>query len=126
MSMSLWDENPPPLAGGDSLPQRRPVAELHRDNGHSDGERRNYAAAAPPGPPVGKTPPRRKSHGFGGKQITRTRVSYSCHTCRRRKVKCDKVSLLPLKHTFYHLSIENSGLSWWITTTGPSGLWELR
>ncbi|KAM5435373.1 hypothetical protein McanMca71_005352 [Microsporum canis] len=91
MSMSLWDENPPPLAGGDSLPQRRPVAELHRDNGHSDGERRNYAAAAPPGPPVGKTPPRRKSHGFGGKQITRTRVSYSCHTCRRRKVKCDKV-----------------------------------
>ncbi|KAJ5786919.1 uncharacterized protein N7503_012131 [Penicillium pulvis] len=27
----------------------------------------------------------------GGKQITRNRASYSCHTCRRRKVKCDKV-----------------------------------
>ncbi|KAJ5764791.1 hypothetical protein N7520_004350 [Penicillium odoratum] len=26
----------------------------------------------------------------GGKQITRNRASYSCHTCRRRKVKCDK------------------------------------
>lgn len=29
----------------------------------------------------------------GGRQITRNRASYSCHTCRRRKVKCDKVSL---------------------------------
>jgi hypothetical protein len=27
----------------------------------------------------------------GGRQITRNRASYSCHTCRRRKVKCDKV-----------------------------------
>lgn len=27
----------------------------------------------------------------GGKQITRNRASYSCHACRRRKVKCDKV-----------------------------------
>ncbi|CAG8119570.1 unnamed protein product [Penicillium olsonii] len=26
----------------------------------------------------------------GGRQITRNRASYSCHTCRRRKVKCDK------------------------------------
>ncbi|KAL4934098.1 putative C6 transcription factor [Aspergillus undulatus] len=26
-----------------------------------------------------------------GRQITRNRTSYSCHTCRRRKVKCDKV-----------------------------------
>lgn len=26
-----------------------------------------------------------------GKQITRFRLSYSCHTCRRRKVRCDKV-----------------------------------
>ncbi|KAF9887382.1 hypothetical protein FE257_010237 [Aspergillus nanangensis] len=25
------------------------------------------------------------------RQITRNRASYSCHTCRRRKVKCDKV-----------------------------------
>ncbi|KAJ9249875.1 transcriptional regulator family: Fungal Specific TF [Paecilomyces variotii] len=27
----------------------------------------------------------------GGRHITRNRASYSCHTCRRRKVKCDKV-----------------------------------
>ncbi|GKZ40917.1 hypothetical protein AbraIFM66951_006456 [Aspergillus brasiliensis] len=27
----------------------------------------------------------------GARQITRNRASYSCHTCRRRKVKCDKV-----------------------------------
>lgn len=27
----------------------------------------------------------------GGRQITRNRASYSCHSCRRRKVKCDKV-----------------------------------
>ncbi|EEP78092.1 predicted protein [Uncinocarpus reesii 1704] len=40
---------------------------------------------------VAKPPPRRKHYTIGGgKQITRTRVSYSCHTCRRRKVKCDK------------------------------------
>ncbi|KAL2869267.1 putative C6 transcription factor [Aspergillus lucknowensis] len=26
-----------------------------------------------------------------GRQITRNRASYSCHTCRRRKVRCDKV-----------------------------------
>ncbi|WEW54600.1 hypothetical protein PRK78_000020 [Emydomyces testavorans] len=43
--------------------------------------------------PVSKpSPTRRKNYTIGsGKQITRTRVSYSCHTCRRRKVKCDKV-----------------------------------
>ncbi|KAJ5509937.1 hypothetical protein N7453_002040 [Penicillium expansum] len=27
----------------------------------------------------------------GGRQITRNRASYSCHTCRRRKVKCNKI-----------------------------------
>ncbi|KAE8355963.1 fungal-specific transcription factor domain-containing protein [Aspergillus coremiiformis] len=27
----------------------------------------------------------------GARQITRNRASYSCHTCRRRKVKCNKV-----------------------------------
>ncbi|KAE8386518.1 fungal-specific transcription factor domain-containing protein [Aspergillus alliaceus] len=27
----------------------------------------------------------------GARQITRNRASYSCHICRRRKVKCDKV-----------------------------------
>ncbi|KAL4815551.1 fungal-specific transcription factor domain-containing protein [Aspergillus spinulosporus] len=33
-------------------------------------------------------PPGKKAPG---RQITRNRTSYSCHTCRRRKVKCDKV-----------------------------------
>ena len=33
----------------------------------------------------------------GGRQITRNRASYSCHACRRRKVKCDKVN--PLRVT---------------------------
>ncbi|KAJ5921822.1 hypothetical protein N7516_009525 [Penicillium verrucosum] len=28
---------------------------------------------------------------LAGRQITRNRASYSCHTCRRRKVKCDKI-----------------------------------
>ncbi|EAW07161.1 putative C6 transcription factor [Aspergillus clavatus NRRL 1] len=32
-----------------------------------------------------------KSRLAGGRQITRNRASYSCHICRRRKVKCDKV-----------------------------------
>ncbi|OJD19564.1 hypothetical protein AJ78_00421 [Emergomyces pasteurianus Ep9510] len=32
---------------------------------------------------------RRKSYLSSGKQITRSRVSKSCLTCRRRKVKCD-------------------------------------
>ncbi|OAL68887.1 C6 transcription factor [Trichophyton violaceum] len=94
--MSLWDENPPPLAEGDVIPQQgRTVAEQPQGNGQLAGDPRNYlsgsAPGATPGPSAGKTTPRRKSHGFGGKQITRTRVSYSCHTCRRRKVKCDKV-----------------------------------
>lgn len=94
--MSLWDENPPPLAEGDVIPQQgRTVAEQPQGNGQLAGDPRNYlsgsAPGATPGPFAGKTTPRRKSHGFGGKQITRTRVSYSCHTCRRRKVKCDKV-----------------------------------
>lgn len=33
----------------------------------------------------------RRAPMAGGRQITRNRASYSCHTCRRRKVKCDKV-----------------------------------
>ncbi|GAB1199264.1 hypothetical protein APSETT444_008610 [Aspergillus pseudonomiae] len=33
----------------------------------------------------------RSSTKAGARQITRNRASYSCHTCRRRKVKCDKV-----------------------------------
>ncbi|KAI5306713.1 hypothetical protein KEM56_007485 [Ascosphaera pollenicola] len=35
--------------------------------------------------------PRRPYSLTEGKHITRTRISYSCHMCRRRKVKCDKV-----------------------------------
>ncbi|KAL4879423.1 fungal-specific transcription factor domain-containing protein [Aspergillus karnatakaensis] len=38
---------------------------------------------SPPSKSAGKKAP--------GRQITRNRASYSCHTCRRRKVKCDKV-----------------------------------
>lgn len=35
----------------------------------------------------------------GGRQITRNRASYSCHTCRRRKVKCDKVRAFSQQET---------------------------
>lgn len=52
------------------------------------------SVSRPPGTPTSTTAAtaRRKNYSIGaGKQITRTRVSYSCHTCRRRKVKCDKV-----------------------------------
>ncbi|KAJ5648849.1 uncharacterized protein N7484_002572 [Penicillium longicatenatum] len=45
-------------------------------SGVPDSERRSSSARAPLA---------------GAKQITRNRASYSCHTCRRRKVKCDKV-----------------------------------
>ena len=48
--------------------------------------------SAPGNPSPAPAPPRRRPYLLnGGKQITRSRVSYSCHTCRRRKVKCDKV-----------------------------------
>ncbi|KAL4977395.1 fungal-specific transcription factor domain-containing protein [Aspergillus desertorum] len=43
--------------------------------------------SASPGSTVAK-PATKKTPG---RQITRNRTSYSCHTCRRRKVKCDKV-----------------------------------
>ncbi|KAK2801333.1 hypothetical protein FQN51_005433 [Onygenales sp. PD_10] len=43
----------------------------------------------PSAPPTYDEPPRRKTYPSSGKQITRSRVSKSCHTCRRRKVKCD-------------------------------------
>ncbi|KAK2813880.1 hypothetical protein FQN50_000281 [Emmonsiellopsis sp. PD_5] len=42
-------------------------------------------------PPKSDEAPRRKTYLSSGKQITRSRVSKSCHTCRRRKVKCDTV-----------------------------------
>lgn len=41
--------------------------------------------------PQPKPPSRKLLSGRGHRQITRNRASYSCHTCRRRKVKCDKV-----------------------------------
>lgn len=40
----------------------------------------------------GRTPSSARGPLAGGRQITRNRASYSCHACRRRKVKCDKVS----------------------------------
>ncbi|RAL05507.1 putative C6 transcription factor [Aspergillus ibericus CBS 121593] len=47
----------------------------------------NYDSTPPSAPP--STTPRIGKPG--SRQITRNRASYSCHTCRRRKVKCDKV-----------------------------------
>ncbi|KAH8699175.1 hypothetical protein BGW36DRAFT_293602 [Talaromyces proteolyticus] len=38
----------------------------------------------------GKSSSNRQGALAGGRHITRNRASYSCHTCRRRKVKCDK------------------------------------
>lgn len=51
----------------------------------------------------------------GGRQITRNRASYSCHSCRRRKVKCDKVRAVFL---------ESECLT--LIAPGSSHLWELR
>ncbi|KAJ5490747.1 hypothetical protein N7539_002314 [Penicillium diatomitis] len=39
----------------------------------------------------GRAPSSARAPLPGGRQITRNRASYSCHTCRRRKVKCDKI-----------------------------------
>ncbi|CAG8895101.1 unnamed protein product [Penicillium egyptiacum] len=44
----------------------------------------------PPIPGSSCAPPLRGALA-GGRQITRNRASYSCHMCRRRKVKCDKI-----------------------------------
>lgn len=52
----------------------------------------------------------------GGRQITRNRASYSCHSCRRRKVKCDKV-----RDGFVWV-----GLCRILTGSGPSSMRELR
>ncbi|PLN86667.1 Zn(II)2Cys6 transcription factor [Aspergillus taichungensis] len=41
--------------------------------------------------PLPSAPQQSSSTRARGRQITRNRASYSCHTCRRRKVKCDKV-----------------------------------
>lgn len=53
----------------------------------------------------------------GGRQITRNRASYSCHSCRRRKVKCDKVSINFLA-VFWMCRETDS--------TGPSDMRKLR
>ncbi|OGM49263.1 C6 transcription factor [Aspergillus bombycis] len=47
-------------------------------------------ASAPVSTPQ-STASRSSTTKAGARQITRNRASYSCHTCRRRKVKCDKV-----------------------------------
>lgn len=51
---------------------------------------------AGPSNPSSTTQPRRSPSATGNAQITRKRVIYSCMTCRRRKVKCDKVVFLDL------------------------------
>ncbi|KAL1967426.1 hypothetical protein VTN77DRAFT_3211 [Rasamsonia byssochlamydoides] len=61
-------------------------AVLERDSNVSllgDSASRAPHAETTPKPPTNRL--------GGGRQITRNRASYSCHTCRRRKVKCDKV-----------------------------------
>jgi hypothetical protein len=50
-----------------------------------DSPRPSFCSPAPSRSATGK------SRRAAGRQITRNRASYSCHTCRRRKVKCDKV-----------------------------------
>lgn len=58
-----------------------------------------------PGASVSKPPSGRRGGGAtGGRQITRNRASYSCHTCRRRKVKCDKVLLSQVLCPLYGFS----------------------
>ncbi|KIW19290.1 hypothetical protein PV08_03584 [Exophiala spinifera] len=44
-------------------------------------------------PSSDSTMPASRNQGSSGekRQITRSRISYSCQTCRKRKVKCDKV-----------------------------------
>lgn len=47
------------------------------------------AIISPPLPSPGISPSTSKSAG-GPRKIQRNRASYSCHSCRRRKVKCDR------------------------------------
>ncbi|KAJ5779935.1 transcriptional regulator family: Fungal Specific TF [Penicillium paradoxum] len=51
----------------------------------------NIQPGSGPSNPSSSCPPSLKGPLAGGRQITRNRTSYSCHTCRRRKVKCDKI-----------------------------------
>ncbi|GES62204.1 C6 transcription factor [Aspergillus terreus] len=50
-----------------------------------------YSASSSSSTPAPFTAPRLLPGKAHHRQITRNRASYSCHTCRRRKVKCDKV-----------------------------------
>ncbi|PGH06086.1 hypothetical protein AJ79_06620 [Helicocarpus griseus UAMH5409] len=68
------------LAIQDELPNRLSIDDTRLSNTS------NTSAAS-----TSNEPPRRKPYLSSGKQITRSRVSKSCLTCRRRKVKCDTV-----------------------------------
>ncbi|KAL6230932.1 hypothetical protein BDW75DRAFT_221431 [Aspergillus navahoensis] len=70
--------NPSPAAGtSPSGPPNIPISFAY------DPTSESASPASAVAKPSGKKAP--------GRQITRNRTSYSCHTCRRRKVKCDKV-----------------------------------
>ncbi|PYI32573.1 hypothetical protein BP00DRAFT_368664 [Aspergillus indologenus CBS 114.80] len=62
--------------------QVNPSAKSPRRYSNYDATPASASSSSSAAPRAGKT---------GGRQITRNRASYSCHTCRRRKVKCDKV-----------------------------------
>ncbi|KAJ6111247.1 hypothetical protein N7486_003482 [Penicillium sp. IBT 16267x] len=63
----------------------------------------------------------------GGKQITRNRASYSCHTCRRRKVKCDKVTsrLSDRKFLTNHLALQVHPICGNCAKTGTECLYDV-
>ena len=55
-------------------------------------QRSSYAMDTGPRGPMAPSEPRQTSgRATSTRQITRNRASYSCHACRRRKIKCDKV-----------------------------------
>ncbi|KAL4960254.1 putative C6 transcription factor [Aspergillus stella-maris] len=67
-----------------------PTATTSPNGPHKTPIRFAYDTSAEPSVAPSSTP-KSVSKKFPGRQITRNRTSYSCHTCRRRKVKCDKV-----------------------------------
>ncbi|KAK2751104.1 hypothetical protein FQN57_000179 [Myotisia sp. PD_48] len=91
--MSQWISNlPPPSAGGGegTSSHQQQFSDMHRGNIVPVDISSNQIA--PSRPSGSKEQFRRKGlNPTTTKQITRTRVRYSCDTCRRRKVKCDKV-----------------------------------
>ncbi|EAU34181.1 conserved hypothetical protein [Aspergillus terreus NIH2624] len=76
--MNTTPTNNPPIIGssGQTTPSQFPA---------------NYSASSSSSTPAPFTAPRLLPGKAHHRQITRNRASYSCHTCRRRKVKCDKV-----------------------------------